>query len=123
MGDAGKRIRIHICPTLREKSGLAMSSRNMRLNTADREKAALIHQCLLQIRNELEPGNLTSIKQKFTDILISQGFRPDYVELANARNLTLTEVWDGKEEMVALIAAFLSEVRLIDNMLMLKATE
>ncbi|MBK6826366.1 MAG: pantoate--beta-alanine ligase [Chitinophagaceae bacterium] len=123
MGDTGKRIQIHICPTLREKSGLAMSSRNMRLNMADREKAALIHQCLLQIRNELEAGKLNNIKQKITAILISQGFRPDYVELANARNLTLTEVWDGKEELVALIAAFLSEVRLIDNMLIQKATE
>ena len=123
MGNAGNGIQIHICPTLREENGLAMSSRNMRLNMADREEAALIHQCLLQIRNELEAGKLNNIKQKITAILISQGFRPDYVELANARNLTLTEVWDGKEELVALIAAFLSEVRLIDNMLIQKATE
>lgn len=123
MGHAGSRIRIHICPTLREKSGLAMSSRNMRLNEADREKAALIHQSLLQIRNELQPGNLAALKQKISGILTSQGFQPDYVELANARNLALADVWDGKEELVALIAAFLSGVRLIDNMTVHKATE
>lgn len=123
MGDAGKGIQIHICPTLREKNGLAMSSRNMRLSEPDREKAALIHQCLLQIRNELQPGNLAALKQKISGILSDKGFLPDYVELANARNLTLTQVWDGKEELVALIAAFLSGVRLIDNMLVYKATE
>jgi len=90
MGEPGYRIKIHICPTLREKSGLAMSSRNMRLNEADREKAALIHQSLLQIRKELQPGNLAALKQKISGILTEQGFQPDYVELANARNLTLT---------------------------------
>lgn len=123
MGPGGNGIQIHICPTLREKNGLAMSSRNMRLNEAEREKAAMIHQSLLQIREELQPGNLAALKQKIAGQLTSQGFKPDYVELANARTLSLVEVWDGKEELVALIAAFLSGVRLIDNMLVHQATE
>ena len=62
-------------------------------------------------------------KQKISGLLSSDGFQPDYVELANAKTLALVEVWDGKEELVALIAAFLSGVRLIDNMLVHKATE
>jgi len=123
MGNAGNGIQIHICPTLREENGLAMSSRNMRLNEADREKAALIHQSLLQIREELQPGELAPLKHKISGLLSSDGFQPDYVELANAKTLALVEVWDGKEELVALIAAFLSGVRLIDNMLVHKATE
>ena len=92
-------------------------------NEADRGKAALIYQSLLQIQKELQPGNLAALKQKIAGRLTSEGFKPDYVELANARTLSLVEVWDGKEELVALIAAFLSGVRLIDNMPVHKATE
>lgn len=123
MGNTGKGIQIHICPTLREKNGLAMSSRNLRLNEAERDKAALIFQSLSAIRQKLQPGNLSALKEQITDQLIREGFRPDYVELANARTLSLVEVWDGKEELVALIAAFLSGVRLIDNMIVHQATE
>jgi len=117
MGGDAAAIRIHICPTLREANGLAMSSRNLRLSKDDRETAALIHQCLLMIREEIQPGNLSALKKKITAILSEKGFRPDYVELVNARNLAIADEWDGKEELVALIAAFLSGVRLIDNML------
>ena len=48
-------ININICPTLREADGLAMSSRNMRLNEKERDTATLISQCLFEIKNKL-PG-------------------------------------------------------------------
>ena len=49
-------------------------------------------------------------------MLMQKGFRIDYMELADAGTLKLVEHWDGKQKIVALAAAFLNAVRLIDNM-------
>lgn len=114
-GRAGS-IRLKICPTLREPDGLAMSSRNLRLSKEERAVAPLIYQCLLKIKSELRPGNLEGIKKNAVEWLQKNGFRPDYVEIAEAKNLAGVKEWDGKTGLVALIAAFLNEVRLIDNL-------
>jgi pantoate--beta-alanine ligase len=107
-----------ICPTLRETSGLAMSSRNMRLTDAEREQAAKISQILLSIKKELKPGYLADLTQRAVNYLAAEGFRVDYVEIAGAENLELVQNWDGETPLVALAAAFLNEIRLIDNMLL-----
>ena len=46
-------------------------------------------------------------------------FNIDYVEIADAVSLEIVEEWDGKQKLVALVAAYQDEVRLIDNMLIL----
>lgn len=112
------RITLHICPTRREADGLAMSSRNLRLSTEERLQATAIYRELAAIREQLRPGELQSFKQQAADHLRIQGFRPDYIEIADARTLESVEQWDGRQPLVALAAAFLNEVRLIDNMLM-----
>jgi pantoate--beta-alanine ligase len=105
------------CPTVREADGLAMSSRNMRLSPEDRRKAPAIFQTLGYIKKELQPGPLTPLKENAAGQLAAKGFNVDYVEIANADTLVLKECWDGKEPLVALVAAFLHDVRLIDNMM------
>jgi pantoate--beta-alanine ligase len=55
------------------------------------------------------------LKSSTIQYLTAQGFKVDYVEIANAGTLSLLDYWDGKELIVILIAAFLNEVRLIDN--------
>ncbi len=107
-----------ICPTLREPDGLAMSSRNMRLNAEDRAKAVRINEVLLFIKQEVKPGYLEDLKQRCINYLSTEGYKVDYVEIANANNLEILENWDGKTKLVALVAAFLNEVRLIDNMVL-----
>jgi pantoate--beta-alanine ligase len=109
---------IVICPTLREPGGLAMSSRNMRLTDADRKTAIEIYKTLSYLKKQLKPGNLSLLKEAAVQNLTARGFKVDYVELANANNLNLLNEWDGKTAIVALTAAFLHEVRLIDNMLL-----
>jgi pantoate--beta-alanine ligase len=103
-------------PTIRETDGLAMSSRNMRLPAADRQKATTIYQALTHIRQYLQPGPLDVQVQEARSLLENQGFIVDYVAIADASNLAPIDNWDGKTALVALIAAFLGEVRLIDNM-------
>ena len=109
------------CPTLREADGLAMSSRNLRLLPEDRQKATTIYKCLTLIKQECNKGIAWPvIKEKVEELLTNAGFRIDYVELADANTLqpahaTMATIYQGPR--VTLIAAFLNEVRLIDNML------
>ena len=112
----GSKIKVNICPTLREEDGLAMSSRNSRLSPHDRVTAATISAALRYIKENIKRGNTKKIKDESKEMLLQKGFQTDYVEIANADTLELIEDWDGKEKIVALAAAFLNNVRLIDNM-------
>jgi len=110
------RIRVNICPTLREDDGLAMSSRNTRLYPDDRKNAATISAALRYIKENLKAGDTKKIKDEAKKMLLQKEFRIDYIEIADAETLELIENWNGKQRVVALAAAFLNNVRLIDNM-------
>jgi pantoate--beta-alanine ligase len=114
----GSPVEIRICPTTRESDGLAMSSRNLRLSPEDRKKANRIIGALSGMREKMHPGLLAAIEEEAIDALTQDGFKVDYVEIANAESLQLPETWDGNQKMVALVAAFLDDVRLIDNLLL-----
>jgi pantoate--beta-alanine ligase len=111
----GSGILLNACDTVREADGLAMSSRNLRLSAEDRQKAPVIYQTLKFIKKNLVAGDLLPLKEQAVKILEENGFIVDYVEIANAHSLKIVNSWDGQEPLVALIAAFLNEVRLIDN--------
>lgn len=110
-------IEVLIGNTLREKDGLAMSSRNLRLSEDARTKAPLIYDTLVWIKQQIKPGNLQSIKNRAVDNLNAGGFKTDYVEIANAASLQIVDEWDGNTVLVILIATFIDDIRLIDNIL------
>jgi pantoate--beta-alanine ligase len=109
--------RLHRCPILREQDGLAMSSRNMRLTPEQRQKAPAIYKALLAIRTGWLMGHpsKTGLIATAMKTLEQADFRVDYIEIADHKTL---EPIDGGPGAVALIAAFLGEVRLIDNMVL-----
>ena len=109
------KITVNICPTLREDDGLAMSSRNTRLVPEERKKAATISAALRFIKENLKAGNTAAIKYAAKDMLLRQGFKIDYIEIADADTLQVVENWEGKQNLVLLAAVFLNNVRLIDN--------
>ncbi len=111
-------VHIEIGETLREADGLAMSSRNMRLAPEERKKAPAIYQTLLSMKAQMEPGDIGQIKSSGFNKLINEGFKPDYTEIADAATLLPVTNWDGKRKLVILAAAYLKEVRLIDNLLL-----
>ncbi len=112
----GKSTRLEIVPTMREPDGLAMSSRNLRLSEADREKATAIYQALQKIKTTICPGETNQLAAAAAASLLGAGFsKVDYVSIAHARSLEPIENWDGETPLIALAAAFLSGVRLIDN--------
>jgi pantoate--beta-alanine ligase len=111
-------IRLNICDTVREKDGLAMSSRNMRLNEVERKQALRIIEALTLIKNNIKKGNIEALKKEASLFLESNGYKVDYTEIADAETLELQHEWDGKKKLVALVAAYLNEVRLIDNIVL-----
>lgn len=118
-----KKTEIMICPTLRETDGLAMSSRNMRLNDGERKNAATIYQCLKLVKENAGDETPATLIEKAQFMLEKAGFKVDYIEIAEANTLAtfndpIDKGWAGKQKLVALIAAFMNEVRLIDNMLL-----
>lgn len=113
------KTNLHICPTVREKEGLAMSSRNLRLTDEQKQQALAIYQSLLYLKKEFDKTDFIHLKEEVHTSLRNAGFNKiDYVELANATDLTLLTQWDPQTPVVALIAAFMGEIRLIDNMVL-----
>jgi len=109
---------IVISATQRETDGLAMSSRNTRLTKAEREIAPAIYGGLRFIEDNIKSENIDLLKETVKAQLTNKGFKVDYVEIANANNLDIFHEWDGKTTVVVLIAAYLNDVRLIDNLLL-----
>lgn len=109
---------LEVVPTVREADGLAMSSRNRRLTEPQRAAASLIYQCLVSIEAQQNVKPFAVVQKECMDILEHKGFRPDYVQLADADTLELLSEYDTGRKMVALIAAFIGEVRLIDNLIL-----
>jgi pantoate--beta-alanine ligase len=112
------KTEVIICPTLREANGLAMSSRNMRLSDDERQKAGAIYKCLIMLKEKINTKELGKLKATAHDLLISAGLKPDYIEIVNAKDLSSLNTIHADVKAVAIIAAFMNEVRLIDNMLL-----
>lgn len=113
----GIHIKLTIAPTLREPSGLAMSSRNLRLNNEQLAQASKIYQQLLFIKSNIEITAIEQLKQEAEKALLNNGFsKIDYVEITN-ENLQSIENEYPVKPAVVLIAAFLGDVRLIDNII------
>jgi pantoate--beta-alanine ligase len=110
------KVELIVEPTMREPDGLAMSSRNLRLSEEDRNKAPAIIKALTYIKNNLGQQPLKTLKRNAKNSLEEQGFIVDYVEIADAN--TLETVNGHSEKLVALIAATINNIRLIDNMVL-----
>ena len=115
--DFAKSLDIVRCPTVREADGLAMSSRNRRLTEPSRVLATTIYQCLISIQTKQFTDKFGKVKKECEDLLVSKGFDVEYVALADT-NLKLMEDYADNVPMVALIAAAIGNIRLIDNMLL-----
>ncbi len=109
-------LQLHIVPTKRAADGLALSSRNARLSEGERLQAGLIYQCLISIQaqNGLKPFAI--VQKECIDILTRKGIQPEYIYLCNAHTLDILEDYTTGTPMIVLIAAFVGEIRLIDNL-------
>jgi pantoate--beta-alanine ligase len=95
-----------------------MSSRNMRINKEQRAKATALYETLIHLKQNICNGSLRDLKKEAIDFLQKKGFKTDYVEIANAKTLKPINEWDVRTNILGLVAAYLDEVRLIDNMML-----
>jgi pantoate--beta-alanine ligase len=107
-----------ICPTQREQDVLAMSSRNVRLSPIEREKANYIFKMLNYINENSKVENLDNLQQIVQNKLTEQGFKVEYVSIADQLTLETIQFRDNQSTPVALIAAYINQVRLIDNLIL-----
>lgn len=111
------QVELVVVPTLREESGLAMSSRNQRLTSAQFDQASVIYKALTRLKNQLlEGGDFNSLQQKESCELEQKGgFKVEYLELVDASTLENVAVVESGEYAIC-VAAYLGDVRLIDNL-------
>lgn len=111
-------LKLHNVPTLREPDGLAMSSRNRRLDENQRAHAIVFYHALTEAKRMLKAGNdVLNVKQKVAEITGKMpGIILEYFEVVDRTNLNVLEIVKGAEKPIMCIAGYVGEVRLIDNM-------
>jgi pantoate--beta-alanine ligase len=104
-------------PIIREADGLAMSSRNRRLTPEQREVAPQLYQALELLKTHLRELPVVEAKEK-AEAFLSRfpGIRLEYLEVVHARTLQPLNQLPAGEPVALCLAAFMGEVRLIDNL-------
>lgn len=104
------------CPIERETNGLARSSRNERLSLSEREKASLIYNVLLEVKEKFGTERAKNIKDWVEKKFQGQTLlKLEYFEIADGNSLTTVEEITPGNSYRAFIAAYAGEIRLIDN--------
>ncbi len=105
-----------MCPIIREKDGLAMSSRNMRLDKMPRLIAPVIFHTLTEAKQNAKSQTPKQIKEAAMEMLSLPGMKLEYFEIVDGKTLHPVEYFEQFETVIACTAAKLGGVRLIDNM-------
>lgn len=113
--DLDMRLRVEVCPTVRESDGLAMSSRNVRLDAESRQRARAISAALFAAEKAVAGGERAAlaIVDAARETLEHDGVTPEYLRLVSTDALSPIEQLRG--EALLAVAARVGGVRLIDN--------
>jgi len=108
-------VRIEVCPTVRDRDGLALSSRNAYLSEEERGRALLLKRALDAAAAAITAGvtDATTVVEAARRQLAVPGVEPDYVEVVSARDLRPLDRLEG--EILIAVAARVGRARLIDN--------
>jgi pantoate--beta-alanine ligase len=117
VADLSFDLEIVACPTIREADGLAMSSRNLRLDAEARAAAPLLHQVLTAAAGLVRQGVLPAQVRAGAEQALAREplLTPEYFEVADAQTLQPLEQYVAGRAVVLCLAAHLGGVRLIDN--------
>ena len=102
------------CPIVREKSGLAMSSRNALLSEEDKKKALIIYQTLKDLQDKVQIGDVTQWVEKGLEQL-QKNTTPEYLTIAESETLLPVSQLEKEKKYRAFAVARIGGVRLIDN--------
>ncbi|MFI5134747.1 MAG: pantoate--beta-alanine ligase [Chitinophagales bacterium] len=113
-----KKTAVVMCEIVREKDGLAMSSRNVRLNETQRRNAAGISRELFFIRDHWKEFELSKLKQEAIQRINSiPEAHVDYLEFCDAEKFVIIHDWNEAEKIVCVTSVIVGGVRLLDNVL------
>lgn len=117
MKDLNYRTEMIICPIIREKSGLALSSRNSYLSDTEKEKAAEIYKSLKLLEDKILEDNLSieRLKQIFMSKMNAIEAKIDYLEFTDMNSLKAQEKIE--RPLIIATAVFIGKTRLIDNIM------
>lgn len=109
--------RIVACPTVREPDGLAMSSRNLRLSPPERAAATVLHRALQAVLAEAKTRSLAVAVESGLGVMRTEPLAElEYLGIADPETLAPLDAWPHSGPCVALLAARVGPVRLIDNL-------
>jgi len=107
------------CPIIREKNGLAKSSRNQHLSKTDRESCGIIYKQLLLFNNLFKKTDLEVLKKQIiTNITSNKKIEIEYLELVNLDTFQIENDIKNNMNYACCIAVSISGVRLIDNIIL-----
>lgn len=110
------KTKLEMCGIVREKSGLAMSSRNARLSDEELSAATIISQTLFFVQYNAGKISIEELKKEAIKKIKSIPFgQLDYFEICDAETLYPVLQWDESKKIIALTAVKLGNIRLIDN--------
>tara|TARA_B100001287_G_scaffold276323_1_gene286738 strand:- start:2729 stop:3568 length:840 start_codon:yes stop_codon:yes gene_type:complete len=109
-------VNIIACETVRDKSGIALSSRNLLLSKKHYRDAAIIFKTLNYVRQIIKEEQAEDVKKKAVKLFNSGSLQLEYLELVNQNSFEPYET--GEKNGVCCIAAYCDGVRLIDNVLL-----
>lgn len=112
----GINVNIVACPTFREPDGLAMSSRNARLTSEQRQKAPLIARALKESITFVPGKSVQDVKNMVASIINAEPLmRVEYYEIVDGNTLEAITGWNDSDSVVGCITVYCGDVRLIDN--------
>jgi pantoate--beta-alanine ligase len=103
-------------PIYREQNGLAMSSRNQRLDEESIAQSGFIYQMLCHIKQNIQTQSWTDLYDEVSKKFAQSVFDLEYLYLANEADLVPCQSYQSDQAQRIFVAAFAKEVRLIDNM-------
>jgi pantoate--beta-alanine ligase len=108
-----------VCPIVREKDGLALSSRNAYLDPQQRKQTLALHRALMRVQTLAGTGerSAANLIEAGRQVMAEEpGARLDYFEIVNPE--TLDPVADISHGALVAVAAFIGNTRLIDNVVL-----
>jgi len=109
-------VKIMGAPIIRENDGLAMSSRNQRLNSEQRKSAAFINQILAASKNKSQHLSVKQLEDWVTDSLNKIAhLEVEYFQIVDQETLQPVNNWQENCDKIGCVAVYCGEVRLIDN--------
>ncbi len=112
-------VELILMPIVRENDGLAMSSRNVYLNTDERQKATILYKALMKAQELVRSGerHAHTILKTMEDMIRSvEGVRIDYLAITDLEELDPVDVLEGKVLIAG--AIYVGQTRLIDNIIL-----